>query len=203
MVRRVRAKIIVPALMFRQSGILPIRPPLLARCFKAQRPPNYSRLSVRFQLRHAACPRPQCRPLSSSSTPFNEQKPSKPPTPTTPKPGKPPYIGPLALTFQRLKIFSISSFSASCALAPFMFIVESNLPMSARVSLASIAVGTSGISTALVGWCGQPYVITLRYLTPEESGGAEGIEMTTQTLLLRQRVTRVRLLKPSLHVLVC
>jgi len=72
-----------------------------------------------------------------------------------------------------------------------MFIVESNLPMSARVSLASIAVGTSGISTALVGWYGQPYVITLRHLTPEENGGAEGIEMTTQTLLLRLRVTRV------------
>ncbi|GLB37704.1 putative assembly, mitochondrial proton-transport ATP synth complex [Lyophyllum shimeji] len=72
-----------------------------------------------------------------------------------------------------------------------MFVVESNLPTSARVALASMALGTSGISTALVGWCGHPYVITLRHLTPEESGGADGIEMTTQTLLLRVRVTRV------------
>ncbi|KAG5637722.1 hypothetical protein H0H81_003432 [Sphagnurus paluster] len=63
--------------------------------------------------------------------------------------------------------------------------------MSARIALASIAVGTSGISTALVGWCGQPYVTTLRHLTPEENGGAEGIEMTTQNLLLTPRITRV------------
>lgn len=73
--------------------------------------------------------------------------------------------------------------------------------MSARVALASIAVGTSGISTGLVGWCGKPYVNTLRHLTPEENGGAEGIEMTTITLLLNTRVTKVvALFSSPLHL---
>ncbi|KAG6855742.1 hypothetical protein H0H87_011352 [Tephrocybe sp. NHM501043] len=70
-----------------------------------------------------------------------------------------------------------------------MFIVESTLPATARVALASIAIGTSGISTALVGWCGQPYVTTLRYLKAEEN--AECIRLITQTLLLKPRITTV------------
>ncbi|KAG6850870.1 hypothetical protein H0H93_007488 [Arthromyces matolae] len=72
-----------------------------------------------------------------------------------------------------------------------MFIVESNLPVTARIALASIAIGTSGISTGLVGWCGQSYVTTLSYLKPEENGGAEGVQLTTQNLLLKPRVTTV------------
>ena len=65
--------------------------------------------------------------------------------------------------------------------------------MTARLALASIAVGTSGLSTGLVAWCGHPYVNSLRYLTPEENEGAEGIEMTTSTILLNPRITKVRL----------
>ncbi|KAG6813296.1 hypothetical protein H0H92_012451 [Tricholoma furcatifolium] len=61
----------------------------------------------------------------------------------------------------------------------------------ARVALVSIAIGTSGLSTALVGWCGQPYVSTLRYLKPEENGGSEGIQMTTHNLFLKPRITTV------------
>ncbi|KAF9464965.1 hypothetical protein BDZ94DRAFT_1254965 [Collybia nuda] len=72
-----------------------------------------------------------------------------------------------------------------------MFIVESNLPLTARFALASIAVGTSGISTGLVAWCGMPYVITLRRLNPEENSGAEGVEMTTLNLFLRPKITTV------------
>ncbi|KAG5723616.1 hypothetical protein E4T56_gene18177 [Termitomyces sp. T112] len=63
--------------------------------------------------------------------------------------------------------------------------------MTARVALTSIAIGTSGISTGLVGWCGQPYVTSLRYLQPEDNGGAEGIRLTTQSLLLKPRITTV------------
>lgn len=72
-----------------------------------------------------------------------------------------------------------------------MFIVESNLPLTARFALASIAVGTSGISTGLVAWCGLPYVTALRRLMPEENSGAEGIEMTTLNLFLRPKITTV------------
>lgn len=101
------------------------------------------------------------------------------------------YTGPLTSTFKRLKIFSLSSLTLSSTLAPFMFIVESNLPLTARFALASIAVGTSGISTGLVAWCGLPYVTALRRLMPEENSGAEGIEMTTLNLFLRPKITTV------------
>lgn len=70
-----------------------------------------------------------------------------------------------------------------------MFLVEANLPVSARIALASIAIGTSGLSTALVGWCGKPYVKTLKRL--KTSDGAEGLELITYTLFMMPRVTRV------------
>jgi len=111
---------------------------------------------------------------------------STPPTPT-----ESVYVGPLASTFRRLKIFSLSSLTLSCTLTPFMFLMESNLPTTARLALASIAVGTSGISTGLVGWCGKPYVAKFRRLVSEKNGGVQGIEMSTFDLLLRTRITRV------------
>ena len=109
------------------------------------------------------------------------------------------YNGPLASTFRRLKIFSLSSLTLSCTLAPFMLLMESNLPTAARLAVASIAVGTSGISTGLVGWCGKSYVAELRRLAPETASGVEqGIEMTTFDIFLRQRITRVSAYKIGL-----
>ncbi|KAL4079162.1 hypothetical protein J3A83DRAFT_4207575 [Scleroderma citrinum] len=101
------------------------------------------------------------------------------------------YHGPLAQTFRRLKIFSLSSLALSCIMTPFIFIVESSLPISARIILATTALTTSGVSTALVGWSGSPYVVDLRRLTQAENGGIEGIEMTTLTLTLRRLTTRI------------
>jgi len=75
------------------------------------------------------------------------------------------YVGPLTRTFRRLKIFSLSSLALASALSPFIFIVESSLPFTARAALATAALGTSGVSTTLVAWCGRPYVTTLRRLT--------------------------------------
>ncbi|KAF8581096.1 hypothetical protein K439DRAFT_1355108 [Ramaria rubella] len=69
---------------------------------------------------------------------------------------------------------------------PLFFLIESTLPMSARAALALTALGTSGISTALVGWCGAPYVSMLRQL-PE----GQGVEMETATLFLKSRYTSV------------
>ncbi|KAG5647069.1 hypothetical protein DXG03_001439 [Asterophora parasitica] len=175
--------------MFRQ-GLLRTRPPVLAaKSFRVHRPLICASIALSLRPQGSLCVAAQSRFLSTSSSLRNEQQ--KPLESPVQAQEKSPYIGPLAQTFRRLKIFSISSFTLSCTLAPFMFIVESNLPMSARIALASIAIGTSGISTGLVGWCGQPYVTTLRHLTPEENGGAEGIELTTLTLLLRPRITRV------------
>ena len=74
------------------------------------------------------------------------------------------YVGPLTQTFRRLKIFSLSSLALASSLSPFIFIVESSLPSTARVALATTALATSGVSTALVAWCGRPYVTALRNL---------------------------------------
>lgn len=157
-------------------------------CFNTKSAISHSPLSLLRRPIHFQRPLAPQRTLATSSTvAVDDQKSSAVTEPIA----KPAYKGPLALTFRRLKIFSISSFSLSCTLAPFMFIMESNLPISARVALASIAVGTSGISTALVGWCGKPYVSTLRRLNAEENGGAEGLEMTTADLFLQPRITRV------------
>jgi len=101
------------------------------------------------------------------------------------------YHGPLTQTFRRLKIFSLASLGLTFSMVPFLFIVESSLPASARIFLTATAISTSSISTALVGWCGAPYVVDLRRLTPAENRGVEGIEMTTLTLTLKRLTTRV------------
>ena len=78
------------------------------------------------------------------------------------------YRGPLTTTFRRLKILSLSSLTLTFALSPFFFILETtaSVPVVGRLALAGIAMATSGVSTALVAWCGRPYVTTLRFLTP-------------------------------------
>ena len=97
------------------------------------------------------------------------------------------YHGPFTVTLRRLKIFSLSSLALSTSLTPFMFIIESALPLGARVALATTAITTSGISTALVAWCGSPYVATLRRL----GGDVDGLELVTFSLTLKPLVTRV------------
>lgn len=110
-------------------------------------------------------------------------------TTPTPTPTPTEYEAPLTATFRRLKIFSLSSLSLSVVMSPFMFLLEtsSGLPVFARFALIGIALGTSSISTALVAWCGKPYVIALERL----DGGAGGVAMTTSTFALNKRVTRV------------
>jgi hypothetical protein len=98
------------------------------------------------------------------------------------------YHGPLTTTFRRLKIFSLASLGLSVTLSPFMFILEANLPVSARLALISVAIGCSSTSTALISWCAKPYVITLRRSYKD---GAEEIEMTTVNLFLQPRITKV------------
>lgn len=63
--------------------------------------------------------------------------------------------------------------------------------MNARVALASIALGTSGLSTALVAWCAKPYVTTMRRSRPNTIGSAEEVELMTFTLFLRPLTTKV------------
>ncbi|KAJ7772082.1 hypothetical protein DFH07DRAFT_803662 [Mycena maculata] len=101
------------------------------------------------------------------------------------------YRGPLTSTFKRLKIFSISSLSLCIAIAPLMFAIETNLPVMGRTFLAATAVGTSGISTALIAWAGRSYVTALRVTKSPANNEVEQLELTTLTLKLRPRITRV------------
>ena len=111
------------------------------------------------------------------------------------------YYGPLAQTFRRLKIFSVSSLALTCVMTPFLFLIEtaSAVPLLGRVVLAGTVLATSSISTALVAWSGEPYVHTLRWLPTEtttaeaEAAGkhATGLELATYTLGLHERITRV------------
>ena len=91
------------------------------------------------------------------------------------------YVGPLTSTFRRLKIFSLSSLVLASSLSPFIFIVESSLPSTARAALATTALVTSGVSTALVAWCGRPYVTTLRRLTTSSTSTTSAPTTSTST----------------------
>lgn len=84
-------------------------------------------------------------------------------------------------------------------MTPFLFLIEtaSAVPLLGRMALAGTVLGTSGISTALVAWSGEPYVHTLRWLpgdsAPAEAAGKQtfGLELATYTLGLHERITRV------------
>ncbi|KDQ52826.1 hypothetical protein JAAARDRAFT_61636 [Jaapia argillacea MUCL 33604] len=131
--------------------------------------------------------------LSTTSTASTTTSVSESTTTTTSTPWV--YRAPLAGTFRRLKIFSLSSLTLSFALSPFIFIIDSSLPLAARFILAATAVGTSGLSTALVSWVGRPYVAELQRFNLDggvsKPGGTSGVEMTTYTLGLHKRLTRV------------
>ncbi|OCH90608.1 hypothetical protein OBBRIDRAFT_812647 [Obba rivulosa] len=79
-------------------------------------------------------------------------------------------------------------------MSPLLFVLEttSAMPLVARTALVAIALGSSGVSTALIAWCGGPYVTTLRWLPQEgASAGTPALELTTLTLALHLRITRV------------
>lgn len=96
------------------------------------------------------------------------------------------YKGPLSATFRNLKLFSLTSLSLASALTPFIFLIEAPLTLSARLALAATALTTSISSTALIAWCGKPYVISMRR-APESNT----IELTTTDIFLRERRTIV------------
>ncbi|GJE91383.1 hypothetical protein PsYK624_075330 [Phanerochaete sordida] len=147
------------------------------------------------------------RQLQTSAVRRDEQHP--PPAPASPspradsaEPAEQDYEGPLAQTFRRLKIFSVSSLALSTAMTPFIFMIEttSAVPIVARVALAGTVLMTSGVSTALVAWCGRPYVTRLHWFHPEDASATPskaagkaptGMELVTATLTLRKRITRV------------
>jgi hypothetical protein len=105
------------------------------------------------------------------------------------------YRGPLSATFRNLKLFSLTSLSLASALTPFIFIIDAPLSLSTRLGLAAAALGTSASSTALIAWCGKPYVVSMR-----RKPKSNAIELTTTDIFMRERRTTVldpRFLQPT------
>ncbi|KAF8342942.1 uncharacterized protein EI90DRAFT_2885241, partial [Cantharellus anzutake] len=99
------------------------------------------------------------------------------------------YTGPLATAYHRVKLFSISSLGLAAALTPIIFVVEAPIPTSARTALAFTAVIASGGSTALIAWCGAPYVEFMRHLSP--STPSAGVAIHTKSFWLKDLSTEV------------
>lgn len=135
-----------------------------------------------------AVPRGSLRSLSTSSKVSDDK-----PTPVFAQ--EPFYTGPLASTFRSLKLFSLSSLGLITGLSPVLFIVDApGIPTSARAAMAATALLTSAASTGLVGWCGAPYVSTMRRLASPQPGttsNSDAVEMTTKTLFLKDLRTSV------------
>ncbi|KAJ7708698.1 hypothetical protein B0H17DRAFT_1030588 [Mycena rosella] len=130
-------------------------------------------------------------PRLPSLTPLPSRRPESTVAPVSISPDKVLYRGPLTNTFKRLKLFSLSSFTLSVAISPFLFAIETHLPWSARAALAVTAITTSGVSTSIIAWAGASYVTTLRITKAPASDTVEQLELTTLTLRLRPRITRV------------
>ena len=134
---------------------------------------------------------------STQSEPICPPDPENPPLPppsALENSAKGEYYGPLAQSFRRLKIFSLSTLALSSLMTPFIFILEtaSAVPLAGRIALATTVLATSGVSTALVAWTGRPYVHALRWL-PKADGpkAVRGVELKTFTFKLHEITTRV------------
>jgi len=106
------------------------------------------------------------------------------------------YRGPLSGTFHSLKLFSLSSLGLCLSVSPFIYLVDSTMATSARTGLVAFALATSGLSTALVGWLGSPYVIAMRRLDGKTLNSSKeappgSIEIFTRNVVLQDRFTRV------------
>lgn len=157
----------------------------------------------------------QCSPLlqrhlSSSPRRLNSSQPSSSPAkPTTQATIKgttaPPthsstllasYLGPMSKTFYRLKLFSMTSLLFASSLTPvFLLAPAADVTLAARVGIVCMALGTSGVSTALVAWIGAPYVGRMGLV---RKGEGEGVAIEANTLTWRLRPLQTTIVRPEL-----
>ncbi|RKO89832.1 hypothetical protein BDK51DRAFT_25917 [Blyttiomyces helicus] len=110
---------------------------------------------------------PRVRAVSTDAPP--------PPPPSSPERL---YEGPLASTLVLLKRVSVTTFSLSCFAAPLISLSEMN-NMTAVLVMGGTSLLTSGVSTALIQYCVNPYVTNLTRSPTDPSE----ITLTTLTLL--------------------
>ena len=100
------------------------------------------------------------------------------------------YNGTLSEVYRKLKVFSFGSLGAAFAISPIMAILDAPLNTAGRVFLISTALTTSITSTAMINWCGKPYVDSLKVLTNEDNG-RQSLEIITHSFTLRKLKTIV------------
>lgn len=180
----------------------PLRSVVLAGCAPRRLHAVFPRRSVLLLKSEPSLCRAMRQLQTSAARREEKSAPSTSAPPTEPAAKEEVYEGPLAVTFRRVKIFSISSLALSVLMTPFLFMIETSsaVPLVGRMALAGTVIVTSGVSTALVAWCGRPYVHKMTWIpvddaaaTPSQVAGKSptGVELVTTTLTLRKRATRV------------
>ncbi|KAJ7287128.1 hypothetical protein C8J57DRAFT_1167087 [Mycena rebaudengoi] len=167
-----------------------LRQSLLASRWCSPRAPTYLSFRLVHSIPPISIPRRAESTFQAPFAPTSTLTSPAPPTASVSTTNK-VYHGPMTATFKKLKVFSLSSLTLCITMAPLMFAVETNLPWVARAFLASTAIATSTVSTSLIAWAGSTYVTKLRITKAIENNNTEELEMTTLTLLLRPRITRV------------
>ncbi|KAN0061024.1 hypothetical protein ACQY0O_006758 [Thecaphora frezii] len=101
------------------------------------------------------------------------------------------YEGPLARTFTRLKLFSLCSLALASTFGPVLMLAPGEISMAGRVGLCLTALSTSGVSTALIAWIGQPYAGRMHLLAKGEKEAGPKIRIETVSWKLKSMVTTV------------
>ncbi|SPO35366.1 uncharacterized protein PSFLO_00837 [Pseudozyma flocculosa] len=152
-------------------------------------------------LRHAGSRHPTLSQVARQPRPhtlarFNStSSPQSPKTPANAKVEDPSnalahYQGPLAGTFTRLKLFSLGSLALAGTLTPILLLAPGEVSMAGRIGLCLTALSTSGVSTALIAWIGQPYAGRMQLLAGDK-GASPRIRIETVSWTLRPQVTTV------------
>lgn len=98
------------------------------------------------------------------------------------------YNGSLSDVYRKLKVFSFGSLGAAFAISPIITILDAPINTAGRIFLITTALGTSITSTAMINWCGKPYVSSMKVLS---SGDRQMVELITHSFTLKKLRTVV------------
>lgn len=102
------------------------------------------------------------------------------------------YTGPMAKTFYRLKLFSMGSLLLASTMTPFFLLAPAEgVGLVGRLGLCATALGTSGVSTAIVAWIAGPYVGRMSLRQDPQNAAKTLIEANTLTWRLRPLQTTI------------
>ncbi|CAL1711396.1 unnamed protein product [Somion occarium] len=123
------------------------------------------------------------------------------PVPRTQSPNHPEelvYHGLLRNNIRAMKLWTSSSLMSCVVLTPVLLFMEI-IPPIGVLAMAGTFLTAYGAAASMVSWCGGPYVFTLRWLPTNYAHDQNGtgtkepqvVEITTMSLTLNQRITRV------------